>query len=111
MAEYIELTEELELALNAGARAIENTKRYHSAFYSNPAISASSKISFPKAAEVLRDASVLLTADVAPVVRCKDCENSHNVGGQRRCAHGTCCGRAVPPDFYCAEGKRKEKKE
>lgn len=29
MAEYIERTEELILAMNAGARAIENTKRYH----------------------------------------------------------------------------------
>ncbi len=29
MAEYIERTEELTLAMNAGARAIENAKRYH----------------------------------------------------------------------------------
>lgn len=28
MAEYIERTEELMLAMNAGARAIENTRRY-----------------------------------------------------------------------------------
>lgn len=33
MAEYIERTEELMLAMNAGARAIENTKRYHSSIY------------------------------------------------------------------------------
>ena len=33
MAEYIERTEELVLALNAGARAIENTRRYHGAVY------------------------------------------------------------------------------
>lgn len=29
MAEYIERTEELVLAMNAGARVIENTRRYH----------------------------------------------------------------------------------
>ena len=33
MAEYIERTEELVLAMNAGARAIENTRRYHGAVY------------------------------------------------------------------------------
>ena len=33
MPEYIERTEELVLAMNAGARAIENTKRYHGAIY------------------------------------------------------------------------------
>ena len=49
MAEYIERTEELMLAMNAGARAIENTKRYHGAVYTN--------------------------ADVAPVVCCKDCKH------------------------------------
>ena len=48
------------------------------------------------------------TVDAAPVVRCKDCEYSYNISGWRRCSHGICCGRAVPPDFYCAEGKRKE---
>ena len=46
-------------------------------------------------------------ADVAPVVRCKDCEYSYDLIGRRRCSHGICCGRAVPPDFYCAEGKKK----
>ena len=33
MAEYIERTEELMLSMNAGARAIENTRRYHGASY------------------------------------------------------------------------------
>ena len=46
--------------------------------------------------------------DYVPVVCCKDCEYSSNISGRWRCSHGTCCGRAVPPDFYCAEGKRKE---
>ena len=47
-------------------------------------------------------------ADVVPVVHCKECEYSYDISGRRRCSHGICCGRAVPPDFYCAEGKRKE---
>ena len=34
MAGYIERTEEIMLAMNAGARAIENTRRYHGAVYS-----------------------------------------------------------------------------
>lgn len=48
------------------------------------------------------------TVDAKIVVRCKDCEYSYDLIGRRRCSHGICCGRAVPPGFYCAEGKRKE---
>ena len=48
------------------------------------------------------------TVDAVEVVRCKDCEYSYNISGWWRCSHGTCCGRVVSPDFYCAEGKRKE---
>ena len=47
------------------------------------------------------------TVDAEVVVRCKDCEYSYNISGRRRCSHGICCGRAVPPDFYCAEGKER----
>ena len=43
MADYIERTEALILAMNAGARAIENTKRYHGASYTRDAFSADSK--------------------------------------------------------------------
>lgn len=31
--EWIKCTDELRLAMNAGARAIENTKRYHGTVY------------------------------------------------------------------------------
>lgn len=41
MAEYIERTKELMLAMNAGARAIENTKRYHGAVYTKDVFSES----------------------------------------------------------------------
>ena len=69
MAEYIERTEELVLAMNAGARAIENTKRYHGAVYTKDLFSDNSqKIPYLQAAKVLREVSDAPAADVAPVV-------------------------------------------
>ena len=69
MAEYIEKTEELILAVNAGARVIENTKRYHGASYCIDVFSADHKeIPYLKAAEVLRGFDEIPAADVAPVV-------------------------------------------
>ena len=68
MTEYIERTEELVLAMNAGARAIENTKRYHGAIYNKDVFSDNSKeIPYLLAAKVLRDASDAPIADVQPV--------------------------------------------
>lgn len=46
--------------------------------------------------------------DAVEVVRCKDCKYSYYISKRWRCSHGICYGRAVPPGFYCAEGKRKE---
>lgn len=69
MAEYIERTEELVLAMNAGARAIENTKRYHSAIYTKDVFSESpQEIPYLQAAKVLREVSDAPAADVATVV-------------------------------------------
>lgn len=69
MAEYIERTEELMLAMNAGARAIENTKRYHGAVYTKDLFSEESQeIPYLLAAKVLREVSDAPAADVAPVV-------------------------------------------
>ena len=48
------------------------------------------------------------TVDAVPVTRCEYCKYSYNITGKWRCSHGICCGRAVPPNFYCAEGKQKE---
>ena len=50
-------------------------------------------------------------ADVAPVVRCKDCEYSYDEISYLCCSHGVCFDCEVPPNFYCAEGKRKEPDE
>lgn len=75
MAEYIERTEELVLAMNAGARAIENTKRYHGAIYTKDVFSESpQEIPYLQAAKVLREVSDAPAADVLPVVHCKDCK-------------------------------------
>jgi hypothetical protein len=68
MAEYIERTEELMLAMNAGARAIENTKRYHGAVYTKDLFSENpQEIPYLLAAKVLREVSDAPAADVAPV--------------------------------------------
>ena len=48
---------------------------------------------------------------VAPVVRCKDCEYSDDEISYLCCTHGVCADCEVPPNFYCAEGKRKENDE
>lgn len=103
MAEYIERTEELMLAMNAGARAIENTKRYHGAVYTKDVFSENSQeIPYLLAAKVLRKVSDAPTADAVPVVRCKDCK--HEFGGS--CI--ICGFQKRKPDDFCSYGKRKE---
>ena len=68
MPEYIERTEELMLAMNAGARAIENTKRYHGVVYTKGLFSENPKeIPYLRAVKVLREASDAPVADVAPI--------------------------------------------
>lgn len=69
MAEYIERTKELVLAMNAGARAIENTRRYHGAVYSKNVFSETpQEIPYLLAAKVLRGVEDAPAADVAPVM-------------------------------------------
>ena len=46
-------------------------------------------------------------ADVAPVVRCKDCKHSWEDIGGLCCSHGACVDLTVPGDFYWAYGDRK----
>ena len=68
MAEYIERTEELMLAMNAGARAIEQTKKYHGSTYVMDCFSDNERsIPYLRAAAVLRESSETQAADVAPV--------------------------------------------
>lgn len=46
--------------------------------------------------------------DVAPVVRCKDCENSYYAVDDLICSYGPCVDCPVSPDFWCANGRRRE---
>lgn len=108
MAEYIERTEELMLAMNAGARAIENTKHYHGVVYTKDLFSENPKeIPYLQAAKVLREVSDAPAADVAPVVRCKDCKHlvAVNVNGK---GIPTCreSGMEVTPDEFCSRGEK-----
>ena len=92
MAEYIERTKELVLAMNAGARAIENTMRYHGTVYSRNVFSESpQEIPYLLAAKVLRGVEDAPAADVAPVVHaqwiedgsgiiiCPECKRGYNL--------------------------------
>ena len=45
--------------------------------------------------------------DYEQVVRCKDCEYSYDELSYLCCSHGVCVDCEVPPNFYCAEGKKK----
>lgn len=51
------------------------------------------------------------TVDAVPVVRCKDCEYSYDEISYLCCSHGVCVDCEVPPNFYCADGKRRAEKE
>ena len=50
------------------------------------------------------------TVDAVPVVRCKDCIHSYDGLCGLCCTCGPCVYSVVQPEFYCAEGKRKEAK-
>lgn len=47
-------------------------------------------------------------ADVAPVVRCKDCEHTYESFRRLVCDHGVCKGCTVREDFFCADGVKRE---
>ena len=48
---------------------------------------------------------------VEVVVRCKDCKYSYDEISYLCCSHGVCVDCEVPPNFYCAYGKRRAEKE
>lgn len=105
MAEYIERTSELILAANAGARAIENTRRYHGAYYMRDVFAPNSaEIAYLQAAEVLRGIEDAPAADVAPVVRCCDCKYHYDCGTHFCDRLGMDC--PDESDFFCKYGAR-----
>ena len=52
--------------------------------------------------------STMPDADVAPVVRCKDCKYSYDDISGLCCSHGVCVDCNVPENFYCSYGERKK---
>lgn len=57
---------------------------------------------------VLEYVENLPAADVAPVVRCRDCIYTRKLYGGFVCKYGTCSGCFLREDFFCANGTRKE---
>ena len=47
----------------------------------------------------VRDIEKLPAADVAPVVRCRNCEHSYDDPGGLICSYGVCVDCVVPPGF------------
>lgn len=106
MAEYIKRTEELMLAMNAGARAIEHTWRYYGAVYTKDLVADNpQEISYLLAAKVLLEASDAPAADVAPVVHGR----WTHLGGDEWCC--SACGFVIstegswekPTKKYCED--------
>lgn len=56
---------------------------------------------------VLEYADDAPAADVAPVVRCKECKYSYAGLNGLCCAYGVFVDSNVPEDFYCANGERR----
>lgn len=102
MAEYIERTDELTLAMNAGARAIENTKRYHGAVYTKDVFSESpQEIPYLRAAKVLREVCDVPAADVSPVVHGKwDDSGRYTFSSGNTAVRCTNCGCALTESEY-----------
>lgn len=96
MAEYIER----EATIKA---IVDSRNRYYNSASSQYLVGRCDGLDI--AAGLLR---VAPAADVAPVVRCKDCENSYYVVDGLICSYGPCLECHVPPEFWCAYGERRE---
>ena len=48
------------------------------------------------------------TVDAVPVVRCSDCKHSYEDLGGLCCSYGPCVDCHVSPNFWCANGRRRE---
>lgn len=63
--------------------------------------------------EMLDELESIPAADVAPVVRCKDCK--HRDPEDHKCDSGRLeragCIFAVDDDYFCADGERKEEED
>lgn len=57
---------------------------------------------------VLEYVENLPAVDAVPVVRCRECMYSYEDLGGLYCSYGPCVDCPVSPDFWCANGKRRE---
>ena len=57
---------------------------------------------------LVSDIRGMKSADVAPVVRCRDCKHIYEDLGGLCCSYGPCVDCHVPLDFWCANGRRRE---
>lgn len=48
------------------------------------------------------------SVDAVPVVRCRECMYSWEDLSGLCCSYGPCVDCPVPPDFWCANGRRRE---
>ena len=71
-------------------------------------------VAHPNAYHLTNYATLILleapTVDAVPVVRCKDCIHSYDDLCGLCCTCGPYVDCIVQPEFYCADGKRKEDK-
>lgn len=58
------------------------------------------------AGNICADIKAIPAADVAPVVHCRECENSYEAVSGRICAYGVCVDCVVPEDFFCSYGAK-----
>ena len=109
MADLIERTEEFIFAVNAGARAIESTKRYHGATYCLDVFSDKPKeIPYLKAAQILREFDELPTGDAVEVVRCgRPCRWLYDEPDDYCCMNHKGLAQ-ITPDSFCSYGRRVE---
>ena len=47
---------------------------------------------------------VMKTSEMQPVIRCKDCKHWY----KHHCSHGICATEKTDPDWFCADGERKD---
>lgn len=93
-----EMLTELQLAMNAGARAIEQNKKLQGIFYCYDPLGNSQEIPYAEAARILRN------TDAVPVVRCGDCIHWRREDAYCKIMSGYCENE----EFFCACGRRKE---
>lgn len=83
------------------ARLIETLKNWHDAHADVDDVEGCRLIK-----DVMWEIIEQASADVAPVVRRKDCKYSYEDIDGLTCVYGPCVDCTVPEDFYCKYGER-----